>query len=397
MSDLAVRQHDDGTWYCRPYLGTNKVTGKPIRPYKRFPEAETEEQALEMAQEWVNGLAGAAELRTSMRLSDVLYRYVDHLETSNSPANTVKTYRGLVRRCIDPYAGNINVDEFRPYLVEALYDALLTHGRADGGPVSPNTVIELHWFLRGAYKWMVNREISPFNPMASVRKPRPEKPKATAYDGAELSRLQDALDAALADGSCDPESIRRRTAAMAAYLSLWTGERCGEVCANTVADADLAAGTMHVECTVVEAKGGIIRQRGTKDGKSRNVSISEQVCAKLRDHYAWQARFLDGSVAEDRRRTICCTAKGGIMRPSQVSRYFSEIRDSLGLPKDTSFHTLRHTHATRLLMGGVDMRTVQERLGHASVNTTLALYVHVLPGRDRAAADAFEASLGGAR
>ena len=47
MKPIEVKQHDDGTWYCRPYLGTNKVTGKAIRPYKRFPEAADEDEALE--------------------------------------------------------------------------------------------------------------------------------------------------------------------------------------------------------------------------------------------------------------------------------------------------------------------------------------------------------------
>ena len=47
--DIVIKQHDDGTFYARPYLGTNAVTGKPIRPYKRFPEAVDEGEALEMA------------------------------------------------------------------------------------------------------------------------------------------------------------------------------------------------------------------------------------------------------------------------------------------------------------------------------------------------------------
>lgn len=52
-------------------------------------------------------------------------------------------------------------------------------------------------------------------------------------------------------------------------------------------------------------------------------------------------------------------------------------------------HALRHTVATLLIGEGTDVKTVQARLGHASPNTTLAIYSHAIEANDRKAADAF--------
>ena len=86
---------------------------------------------------------------------------------------------------------------------------------------------------------------------------------------------------------------------------------------------------------------------------------------------------------------------GTLARPSTVTQRFKALARELGLPPETTFHTLRHTHATWLLMNGFDMRTIQERLGHADVKTTLETYGSVMPGRDQAAAAAFTDSICG--
>ena len=66
-------------------------------------------------------------------------------------------------------------------------------------------------------------------------------------------------------------------------------------------------------------------------------------------------------------------------------------------PKDRwpyRFHDLRHFSVTTLIAGGVDIRTVAERHGHARATMTLDRYAHALPERDRATADLMGSVLG---
>jgi len=89
---------------------------------------------------------------------------------------------------------------------------------------------------------------------------------------------------------------------------------------------------------------------------------------------------------------------GGIPEdPNVIGRRFSRrIRDVATIPA-IGLHGLRHTHATLLLEEGVDVKTVSERLGHDSVQTTLELYGHVTPKMRGNAAARFGSLLNSAR
>ena len=67
---------------------------------------------------------------------------------------------------------------------------------------------------------------------------------------------------------------------------------------------------------------------------------------------------------------------------------------SVGRP--CTFHDLRHSHAALSIAQGEHPKVIQERLGHASIKTTLDTYGHLFDGLDEAAADRLEATFAAA-
>lgn len=88
---------------------------------------------------------------------------------------------------------------------------------------------------------------------------------------------------------------------------------------------------------------------------------------------------------------IFCNPEGTPLKPDSISSAVSLLCRKLKLPKGASLHTQRHTHGSQLLVGGMEISAVSARLGHSSPHVTAKVYSHILNGRDRKAAEVWDA------
>jgi site-specific recombinase XerD len=137
-------------------------------------------------------------------------------------------------------------------------------------------------------------------------------------------------------------------------LLLSTGIRRNEAVSITLDDLDLEQGQV------------LIRGKG---GKERVVPLAEQAVEALQE-------YLKHRVETQCRHLFVSTTGGHAIRGRIVNRILDRIVERAGLQgQGITPHKLRHTFATHLIRNGTDVRTVQELLGHADIQTT-ARYLH---------------------
>ena len=88
--------------------------------------------------------------------------------------------------------------------------------------------------------------------------------------------------------------------------------------------------------------------------------------------------------------TTCCSPpdREPISRNTFRTRTWLPALKASGIDFNLRFHDLRHAHASWLLAGGADLKSVMDRMGHTQIQTTQK-YLHALPEADQKNLDAF--------
>lgn len=149
---------------------------------------------------------------------------------------------------------------------------------------------------------------------------------------------------------------------------LWTGMRLGEALALRWEDIIWCSETIRVRRSVYQGQFGT-----PKSGKGRDIPMNSRLIEVLKG-----LRHLKGEL-------VFSTADGKLLDPANVKRPFAVALKKAGLPQ-IRVHDLRHSFASQLVQRGVQLKAVQELLGHADIKMTLR-YSHLAPSDRRNAVE----------
>lgn len=300
-----------------------------------------------------------------------------HLKSS-----TVTNYEWVAEVCIIPTLGQQRLTEITGSQVAKLFSKLRSQGGRTGVGLAESTVHKASVVLTSVYSHAVELGVTPSSPMSAV--PSRSRPKSGSRNHRFAVWSESECRLFLERTATDPMGVVWR-------VFLATGMRRGEVAGLRWSDVDLDRLTL----TVVRNRtlvGGSVVEGSPKAGRGRRVTIDSDTAASLRRLRVEQARRQLAAGSTPGWSYVALDRLGQPLRPDFITKAFRlAVRDAK-LPS-LRLHDLRHTHATLLLSRGQAAKTVQERLGHASIQTTLDLYGHVTAELEQAAADTIGAAL----
>lgn len=349
------------TWYFILTHG-KKEDGKPRQFKKRGFKTKQE------AQKAMLELEQSLTLGTYIQPNKILYkeylleRFLEDKMTKVKK-QTLNTYRWIVEKHIIPAIGDVELTKLNPIIIQGLYNRL-TKEKA----LSDENIQKVHTLINDSLKKAERWGLIARNPASLVDRPKAVKKEITVWDVAEVRQFL----------KCAKKSGRYYIAFL---LALTTGMRQGEILGLRWKDVDFENGCVRITQTLSSDGKELLPYTKTRSG-SRTIDLPEETVTALKKHWLFIRGEREVVRSYKNLNLVVCTGFGTPTHKSNIRRVFKSIIKKADIPK-IRFHDMRHTHATLLLLQGVNPKIVSERLGHADVRITLDTYSHLLPSMQR--------------
>lgn len=384
VSKVTLKRVDPNTrkravvWRLRIEDGIDPETGK--RKWKSLGTFPTEREAmLEEAAARIKREQGSLVQPSRTTVADVLDTWLESRRGNLNP-NSFTEYDGAIRLHLKPAIGAVPVQKVQHMHIQR---AVNTWTGAGMGARLVHRNISV---LKQALAQAVKGRLIHGNPTDGIEKPSITKKRTLTVWNADQTAAF--LDASVSD-SLSPVW----------HLLTLEGMRRGEALGLRWSDLHWHADrvTAHIQQTVIPDVGNkgkaIVQQRTKTQAGARTVELTPSTAKALEAHRDRQ-RFLRQGAGQEWEETglIVTTSRGTPVNPSSIKRNQKAIMRRAGVPEITT-HDLRHTAATQMILAGVPVVIVSQKLGHAAVSITLDLYAHVLPSDQSQANAAMEALL----
>jgi integrase len=382
ITELKVeKEKEDG----RPFTVTKYRVGSYKNGRRKFKTFTNEKDAKAFAKE-----LGKILLRKEYNLpgadgklvptfKEAAGKWFETRETNCKPG-TVENYRYLLDSHVLPVFGPMRLDEITREEVEAF-----VAGKKKAG-LSPRSIRLMLATMRPVFK-RANRDgilsVNPASEPAELIKLGAKK-KVEVFTGPEVQHLLAAAK----------EHLPRFHPFL--FTAFRTGMRQGELIALQWSAIDWHGKFIEVGRSY---RKGVYSS--TKSGKGRRVDMSDQLAAVLTEHKKLlsalalkKGRPMPELVftASRSRRTFPQSAQGTArparestpMGPSGIRRDFDKVLSKAKMRR-LRFHDVRHTFASLLIANGESLAYVKDQMGHSSIQITVDIYGHLVPGSNRQA------------
>lgn len=357
-----IRKRQDGRWEARVVQG-RPICGKTNYKYfygNSYQDVRQKKKSfLENRQLMPLDVTPAPAETTGMGdtpFRDVVARWLVS-KKSVVKESTYSCYSIMVEKHILPVLGQLPVSRIDSSCLTAFLEKKKISGRLGGGALSDKTLSDMKTVLMQILRFAKKQgKISTVPDCPSMTSRQPDVNVLTVREQTQVEARVMEEDTPFGLG---------------VLISLYGGIRIGEVCGLQWKDIDCKNGTLSINKTVYR----ITNMDGQSGAKTKVVIDTPKTDCSVRTIPLPAPVF---QYLMERRRDGDCyivTGTTKYMEPRVCLDRYKRLLHRAGMA-DHTFHTLRHTYATRCVESGVDIKSLSEIMGHSDVKITLQRYVH---------------------
>lgn len=363
----SVRKRGEKWSYYFSYKQDGKHKKKEKGGFKTKKEAQTAlREALQIYEK-----QSVIQNNQSYTIEEFFYYWRDNVGIHQLRHNTLILYERYFNKHIKNQLGSVKLDSLNPTVLQKYF----SDKQKELGASSIRTLRNV-WsaFLKLAVK----QNILYSNPLKNI----------------ELSFKKLEVTGDTLDRDCVAnfmEYIKDSDYYLAFFITYQTGLRRGEVLGLTWEDINFENNTLTVNKALTKLhKSELVLSEPKTLSSNRTILMTNVLVDKLKEHKAIQEGLREqyGEYYYTKHDFVCCRKDGSPIKPDSLSNQVGRYSKEFGV--NIKFHAIRHTHATNLLESDVNIKVIQNRLGHSSISTTLDIYSHVTQEMEKESIQRFE-------